>query len=437
MKNRVGWIQISPEGVGRRVFVQAMHKPLIDAWKNEKNYIFSTLIWKLDGLSADAVAGRSLNFSGNIKSKLLEDGSEINYFIDDSDVLINQIKLSKSTGLKASGIREVVYSDQGWQTKDTLLSSMNLDKTWPAVISESSKILQGEAHFSAISGVYEDAAKAGELLGDHVTGAYGDQLKQFNKTVVEQEGNSYSLLYLNKGDHTSKTGKYLLKTVIQQNAAANARVHTLVQGLAAKTFVSTAEGLRGSLDQSAMKKQQFYFSNPEGVSELKLKSACEAIGATYAGTRFNPYDIRQKTRCAVGELRNIELNFRNLYKCVTAVGDAGLKTAEFVGKNLGKISTAAVGSMVIKKITDIAEFTELMAKLENVEQVTKVFVDSFGGNEQAILYGIGALVIISTVNSAGKFAYNHYKNAKAISKSTFGSANQIWFENEKSFKAIV
>lgn len=440
MNRRIGWIQISPPELGRKVFVKAMHYPLVAAWKKQKDYVFIQLTRQLDGLTADASTGDSVNTAGSIRSKTLKDKTKIEYLLDNGDVLVTTIKLSKAT-TQASGLRRVAFERQEWVTKqDTLLDSMEYAHTWSAVLNTNGLVEQVDVHFAAVSGVYQDAEDAGRLLGRHITGAYGEQLTQFNPDLAKKRGNHYSLLYLNKGDHSSKKGAYLMSTAIKQNAQADARVHTVVQGLAAKTFVNVAEQFNASTNKEAMQKQQFFFSNPQGVNHSKLKAACEAMGATYTGIRVNPFDLRQKARNAAAELYQIESNFRKVYHCVSLASDAALSGAKFVGKAAKRGALAGAGAGAAAAGTgalgDAFKFTDSLKLTENLTHV----VDTLASGSpygKAALCAVGALVIVGQGRAMHKHYANQFKNMKAIGKSTIGKANQVWFEDSNDFRAAV
>ncbi|MCX2801310.1 hypothetical protein OQJ59_13130 [Microbulbifer thermotolerans] len=336
------WILISGgNGVGRNVYV---HKPQEKAWKtiqseHNGNYYLTCVLRAVHALNSVAVGRRFQT------EKLEFDGAAIHYQLDiDGDVLIYGLEIKSDykhiSGPQTTGLYQVEWQEriEKWRTSNQLRTKMKLDHRW------------NEAHYAAVSGKFDNKEDAGELLIEHIHGAYNTLKTQ----KTNRSGNHYSLYWQNGGFKSDKHRDHLA-SLIQQAMLAGAEVNWLAHGEGAGTFVRAMQVLERRLSpvpvsqnseeaatlRENLQLQSVYFSNPRGAGtrEQELKALCKKVGIEYKGTKINPYDLfNPDTRKDV--LRKTKLTLSTI-----AIGGGGavLGTSDIENVLTQAISAKSIG----------------------------------------------------------------------------------------------
>ena len=415
-----GFMPINNANNGRRIYVSALHYTLFQAWQACENRDVRALLRCISDISADATAQRSLNAAKTIYVKQTPNGGpKVEYIVDDGDVILLKIRceeeLNRSFGIYQAAFhtkpedKRFQQDSANWRidnaSKKNMLQTMDTDHTWSAA---EKGARDQRAHFAALSGNYESADQAAGLLGDHIVGAYGTKLDQFWEKEVQKPGNHYSLVYLQAQMHQNERGIRYMADAIKGHT--HARVHYVVQGCAAATFVAMAEKFPGLCSAQ----QQFYFSNPENASSAKIKAACTKLGGAFKGINNNPHDLGQWTRNAASELTDMSQIHKNLYKKFVAVSAGGVAVhqaptiASLATKNIGKLQTTA--DQLFNHFEGIAQASDIGTAAGKTLLTLAVGITLFDGSKK---------LVKGLTNKSGL--------ARKMGESTFGNANRIWY----------
>ncbi|QFT57145.1 hypothetical protein [Microbulbifer sp. THAF38] len=286
----VAWKAIVEQGenlnINRSVYVLKQHYPMWDLLKREHpgNYYKTSLVRAVYSL-AITPGGRENNLSA-----LNLDGAQINYQIDaDGDVLIYGLNIDSSISApvadQATGLYRVSRKEDEWKTASHRRNSMDHSHHW------------NNAHYAAVSGKFDSKEEAGRLLITHIANAYNGAL---NSHDLSGNGKHYSLFWQN-GQHKEVPNSRALTALIQQAQANNARIHWLVHGEGAGTFVQALQSLAKQpginalvAKENKLSHQSVFFSNPRGdnTSKKDLEKFCEAAGMHLVGININSFDMR-------------------------------------------------------------------------------------------------------------------------------------------------
>ncbi|MFA0809354.1 hypothetical protein [Microbulbifer epialgicus] len=286
----VAWKAIVEQGenlnINRSVYVLKQHYPIWDLLKREHpgNYYKTSLVRAVYSL-AITPGGRE-----NSLCALNLDGAQINYQIDtDGDVLIYGLNIDSSISApemnQATGLYQVKKNRREWKTSSHRQTSMDHSHHW------------NNAHYAAVSGKFDSKEEAGRLLITHIANAYNGAL---NSHDLSGNGKHYSLFWQN-GQHKESPNSQALTALIQQAQANNARIHWLVHGEGAGTFVKALQCLvkqPGISDlvakQNKLSQQSVFFSNPRGGNTRKkdLEKFCIDAGMHLIGVNINSFDMR-------------------------------------------------------------------------------------------------------------------------------------------------
>ncbi|WP_444942778.1 hypothetical protein ACJJIK_11145 [Microbulbifer sp. ZKSA006] len=272
--------------INRSVYVFKQHYPIWDLLKREHigNYYKTSLVRAVYSLAVTP-GGRD-----NSVRALNLDGAQINYQIDgDGDVLIYGLNIDSTISApetdQATGLYKVKKDRREWKTDRHQQTSMDHSHNW------------NNAHYAAVSGKFDSKEEAGRLLITHIANAYNGAL---NSHDLSGNKKHYSLFWQN-GQYQAKHNTRALTALIQQAQANNARIHWLVHGEGAGTFVQALQSLAKRPAISALvaegnelSHQSVFFSNPRGgnTREEDLKKYCEAAGIHLVGVRTNMFDLR-------------------------------------------------------------------------------------------------------------------------------------------------
>ena len=411
MTYRKGWRKLLDVGnSGRDVYIAS---PYYSTFKEleklqKTNYHLTELYRAIYLLNADALRGKGLSRAGDIRKYSINAETAIEYYIDSGDVLISKLYYDENIGVagdQTTGLYETRFDSARdlWLTHEAQTGSMKTNHKW------------NKAHYAAVAGKFDTKSEAGNLLADHILQSYGKKEQQFLPDNAKSQGNHYSLYWIQKGEHQDKPTVNELTSLIQQNAEKSAAVHWLIHGEGAKTFVDAAETLKlkpslGMMQKAddikqaelsiAMKQQQVFFSNPVGLTEGKLKKACEQIGVEFKGVNMNPRHISHLSRSVAKELSEKAATY-------TVLGAGG-------------------GSI-------LASETALKSVLKMAEPIANNF-SSFASNPTAA----GAAMIGATLVAtffAGKKSLTKMNGLFNIAHATFltncKNGNQIWYEDDK------
>lgn len=359
------------------------------------NYRYTTIYRLILTLNADPARGERKNPAGDIKT-IEKEGVKIIYKTFDKLILIDSLIIKGPLENLKSGLYAVKYERNGWRTLDSdRLDAIDGKHKW--------KDKDGSSHYAAISGKFDNAEYAGKMLSEHLVQAYYKN-QSFVPTDVEKPGNHFSMYWMEKGQHKTKTCANELASIIQQSAKANIPVNWLVHGEGANTFKAAAEIIKSqplaTVGQQKMYPketftmgQKVYFSNPSISSKNKLQTLCAEAGLQYVGLNTNNRDLRN-----FGTLRN-------------------------VGVELGKAVVTTVGTGgAISGATALGQ-----AGLDNAGKAFQTMADSISSGD--ILRSSAALLAV------GVMAFGAFKKSQSVRaswKCTFGTGNQRWYTDDKT-----
>lgn len=287
----------------RNVFVLKQHALKWDSLKanHTGNYYLTTILRTIVSLNALA-GGRS-----GLAKKMTIDGAQITYQIDnDGDILIHGLVIDEQyvqPGKQTTGAYPVRFNKNLWETKDRPIVAMDLTHRW------------NNAHYAAVSGVFENKETAGKELVTHIEKAYKAAI---DPREIQKTYNHYTLYWQNK-KHSSDQQRDHLVSLIQQAQEQKASVNWLVHGEGVGTFVRAMKVLESYPSLSrfeaqdeeivrnlhmSMSSQKVFFSNPrgQGTSQAELEKLSKKIGFSYVDTHVNAYDMwNEDSRKHVGK----------------------------------------------------------------------------------------------------------------------------------------
>ncbi|WP_299579578.1 hypothetical protein [uncultured Microbulbifer sp.] len=391
---------------GRDVYVNNAHYPMYAKVKQEArtNYHSATLMRALISLNADTGNSQSVNGAGTIRY-LKRNGMAIEYYIDNSDVLINKLHfddtLRSDTAGQGTGLYGVRNVADEWSTDRAPKNKMSLGHKWNG------------AHYAAVSGKFSSNDSAGKMLIKHIEKAYGGT--EILPKDIAKVDNHYSLYWISRGEHGALPSVDGLTSLIQQAADARESVNWLIHGEGAKTFQRALEVLQTapSLSRFAAKDeeivrglrmkmagQKIFLSNPVGANPDKIENLCGAVGLTYVDKNINTRNF--KTAGA----------WRNSWFEVTAIGAMAVSTG--------------IGPTALKK----SGIGALQKQVEPLMDAVGTFVANTDLGP-ALKVG-GAAFVAFTV---GKTQFTKWRDniraIRATASSTFGRGNEYWYESDE------
>lgn len=313
MINRPGWHCIlaksaGGQSIGRNVYVQQAQAGLYEKLKADMqaNFHLVTLFRAINALNAQPLSGESIVPAGTIRH-LEKNGMRLEYYLEGGDVLIKGLEFgshfNEPSGDQATALYHVARTENEWTLNDRFKKEGSLDF--------SAKNKWGHAHYAAVSGKMANKERAGQLLGDHITGAYQkiNELSEGDVKAAQNKGRQYSLYWVN-GDHKSVNAKSGLSSLIQQAADAKKPVNWLVHGEGAATLEAALTVLKDapSLTRFAAKdeqivknlrdtmaQQKIFLSNPKGANVKSIAKLAKIVGVTFDEKKMVNHNNRDLT----------------------------------------------------------------------------------------------------------------------------------------------
>lgn len=381
MANKENWQPLvpNPHNIGPSIFVRKQQQPL---WKvirqgRQSNYHLCSLFRQATSLATKA-GPRTFDFK-----TLTFDGAAFCYTINDAgDIFIINLLIdddfTPDDTCQYTGLYRVENKHEGWITNNKKQQSMDFSHQWPG------------GHYAAVSGQFDSKEDAGRKMIQHLKGAY-------KRGVLEAKDDHYSL-YFQPNRYNSNRHANELASLIQHGIEQDQPINWVVHGEGTETFINALniiktypsltpiqaqDGILTSLRDRKSQKQKVYFSNPRGrgLTEEKIKLACQQAGVSFDGININQYD-----------LKNSDVR-----------GKFGLNT----GATVATLGVAGAGS------------------IEGFDNIAKAFKSAVGSGSPAMtafMLGCGVMLTVK----AGQNLPNYCTALMKGFDSTFGSGNQNW-----------
>ena len=407
---RAGWKIIAEKSIsgascGRNIYVKDVDFPVFDRLRkiHGSSYHLTTLFRCIIQLNS-VPHQKPINHTGTLQ-RTGRNNYQVDYHLDNGDILIDAIFYQENQEINGKSQSTGLYQTKcnslnDWATNDTPANTMDLEHKW------------SDSHYAAVSGKFQNSNLAGSKIIDHIDKAYGG--KEVLSKDIHIPNNHYSLYWVKENEHKKDNCVNGLSSLIQQAADKKASVNWLIHGEGAGTLVRSLEVLQTtpSLSRYAaqdemivrniqlnMGMQKVFISNPRGATANKIELLCKKVGLDYVGTHINPRDMYSAE------------SWRNTAK--------ELKT--FATKNAGKFATAGTIGVGMSQ----SGFGALDKSLQ--------FIASHLDNPMMIGVGVGVTIIAA--NNAKNKVSSAYQAVNAMVKSSFGDANQRWYDNDKNLVA--
>ncbi|MFC1750077.1 hypothetical protein ACFL2V_14855 [Pseudomonadota bacterium] len=376
------------------------------------NYHLHRLYKALFTINQDPLQTHAVNEAADIRTIRIDKGTAVEFYMNEGDIYISNLYFDGAHYGEESdprtGLYPVGFDGVNWVADNNQSEKMELSHKW------------GESrHYAAVSGKFDNKMVAGSRLIDHIINGFnqGGNKTEFVANQLK-EGNHYSMLWIQKGEHKADTSAHQLRVMFDQAIRASAPIGWLVHGEGAQTFAKAAENIRPSeymqSNQSegaaaadkakGLEHQKVFFSNPKGVSQAKLKKLCEGAGLTYGGANLNPTDMEQKVRNGAKELCTKAMTATGKYSGAGAAGAGALMYDDL--------------SSMAESATGFGSFAEKALELASTS------------TNEAMVGGIIGLAIAGV--ATGKKITGLHSNMRASAHSTFGKGNEFWYTNEKN-----
>ncbi len=408
--HRNGWKLIAEKSIGgkvcgRNIYVKDEIFPFYENLKKTylANYHLMSMFRSLMLLNAQPHQ-TPINHTQTFQS-IDGRGYRLKYSLAHGDVLIEELIIDSSIEPEdicpTTGLYQTKLNNENlWKTSDKPSPAMKTTHKW------------GDAHYASVAGSFNNKNEAGSKLISHITKAYGG--KEVLSRDIQKKGQHYSLYWISKKKHKEEETIKGLTSLIQQAADKKAPVNWLIHGEGAGTLVRSLEILQTtpSLSRYAaqdemivrniqlnMGMQKVFISNPRGASVDKIKQLCKKVGIEYVNANINPRDMYSAE------------SWRNTAK----------ELKSFSQKNAFKYTTAgAVGVGMTQ-----SGFGTLEKSLQ--------FIASHLDNPMMVSVGVGVTIIAA--NNAKNKVSSAYQAVNAMVKSSFGDANQRWYDSDKDLVA--
>lgn len=379
MNRRVGWKCVM-DGGGRRVFVRVEHADVFRKLANnyQRSYYWTQLYRAFASLKAEVGTSRLVDKSGTIRLLTIE-GGEIEYYLDNGDVLVNRLQFGSVSKSLGSGLYPAKYSqaERGWLV-DVTSSEFNLDSKWNGV------------HYAAIADDAGNKDKAATYMANQLFMAYS---KDVHKKTIESMDSppSFSLYCLAREDYKNPSHGERVAALIQNAADNNKPVNWLVQGSGAVTFKNAMASLKALSSLNTLKKssatQEVFFSSPVGAHVADLDALAQEAGLKRHGKKgynLNPFNL-QSSYVSGNAFAEIAMAGR----LSAAAGDGKLKQVSksfsaalnnpVLGVGLAGAGLAAGAAGLVSQATakTLGAFFAVRTGL-NVAKGTQTIVDGFG-----------------------------------------------------------
>lgn len=402
--NRKGWKVIyqttaSGQICGRSVYVSELQIEFYNNLKKSKIHSMQKLFKSLSSLNSLPTSGQDVSSGG--KWKVLQNKDfNIEYFLDNGDVLIRKIHLTSGepNDINVAGIYPVTLNTKNrWtiDTKNSVASTPNFKHVW-----RNDSTTRKSAHYAAVAGKFESSGTAAQRLITHIQKGFE---KEISNIELTKKNNHYSLFWINPGEHGKAKTAQSMADMLTFTAKANGAVNWLVHGEGATTFqkglnLIAASGNAGQLKEG-LKNQSVFFSNPTTFKPQNLEALCEKVGLHYEGSHISNRNLKN------------------------------MKTMSSAIKTIGKITAASVAAAtpvaaVGKEIGASALMTQATKTAESISSALDPSITSVGVATAAVVslgYGVHA-------------AYTKMKSSalaiQSIAHTTFGKGNQYWFDKD-------
>ncbi len=218
MQNQSGYKKIYTgfHGAGRDVYVhQAYYEDFEKIFKEYRSdYDMTGIFRQIVSLNANPLQGRGLNPARDM-CKTQSGNIYMEYSLYGGAVLIDYLEIRKPVVNKRFGLYPVSWNkkNERWKPANKPAREINKDHQWPSQT--------GKAHYAAVAGRFDDIESAGDLLFEHVIGAYYKE-----KFLVDANAQDpYSMFWIRKGQHKSHDAAQALASIMQQTHAADRSVN--------------------------------------------------------------------------------------------------------------------------------------------------------------------------------------------------------------------
>lgn len=287
---RVGWTCVIDHGC-KRVFVRDDN---VEIFRSLQKYHHQSFYWTeiyraFYGIRGNPQGGTCVSRDATIR-RLSFQGGEIEYYLDNGDILINRFSFGKAAAKGASGLYPAshsIYEDgKRWGVIDEVEPIEKLAGQW-----------NGE-YYATVSDDAGSRSRTAFYMGDHLFAAYKDKV---HKATIEAMSNppSFSLYYIPEAEYKHPEHGSRLAAIIQQATESQQPVNWLVHGHGAIGFESALTSLKNTPAINRLKTsnvpQYVFFSSPVGTNIHHLDKLVEEVGLKRYGDKGfnnNPYYLK-------------------------------------------------------------------------------------------------------------------------------------------------